>query len=403
MHIRSILLIISGSVAAYKSLELIRAFRKKGVEVDAILTKGGQQFITPLAVSSLTGNETFTDLFSLKDEVEMGHIQLSRKADAILVAPASADILAKMATGLCNDLATTALLATNKPVFIAPAMNHKMWSHPATQRNVAQLQADGITLIPPTNGEMACGETGEGRFAEVETIIEKIQQPTAAIQSSALQNRKILVTAGPTHEPIDPVRFLGNHSSGKQGIAIAKALADAGAQVELVLGPTAETPPSNVTTHRVMTAQQMLEKCQSLQPVNVAICTAAVADWKVERSTQKIKKQAGAPTPSLQLSENPDILKWLSQQATPRAELVVGFAAETETLNKNAQAKFERKGCDWLLANDVSNGNIFGKDNTQILLLPQQQKWQGTKTQIAENLTAEIIKHFEQTSQKESA
>ncbi|MDG1287625.1 MAG: bifunctional phosphopantothenoylcysteine decarboxylase/phosphopantothenate--cysteine ligase CoaBC [Rickettsiales bacterium] len=400
MAINSILLIISGSVAAYKSLELIRLFRKSGVTVDAILTKGGQEFITPLAVSSLSGNETYTDLFSLKDEVEMGHIQLSRKADAILVAPASADIIAKMATGQCNDLATTTLLATDKPVYIAPAMNHRMWENAATQRNIVQLQADGITLIEPTAGEMACGEHGMGRFAELETILSAATG--GKTQSLALRNKKVLVTAGPTHEPIDPVRYLGNRSSGKQGIAIAEALAAQGAEVHLVLGPTHEKPSHTITTYPVQTAQEMFDQCQNLLPADIAICTAAVADWKVEGSNHKIKKKSGE-SPNISLSENPDILKWLSQEATQRPELVIGFAAETESLEANANAKLAKKGCDWLLANDVSEGKVFGKDKTQILLLPEDENWHGSKREIALKLVDKITNHFNQSKKQESA
>lgn len=400
MQINSLLLIITGSVAAYKSLELIRALRKNNVEVDVILTKGAQEFITPLAVSSLTGRETYTDLFSLKDEVEMGHIQLSRKADVILVAPATADIIAKMATGQCDDLATTTLLATDKPVFVAPAMNHKMWEHAATQRNVKQLKKDGIILIEPVEGEMACGEYGVGRFAELDDILVRFQS-SQNFQDKSLQGYKALVTAGPTHEPIDPVRFLGNRSSGKQGIAIAKSLADAGAEVHLVLGPTEQAAPANVKVINVMTADEMMAAVKKIK-ADIAICAAAVADWKVAGNRQKIKKSE-AGTPSLTLQENPDILKWLSQEASPRPSLVIGFAAETENLKKNAKAKLKRKGCDWLLANDVSEGKVFGKDKNHVNFLPQDENWHGTKQSIAERLTVKIIQHFKNNKKKESA
>lgn len=402
MQIKSVLLIISGSVAAYKALEVARLFQKRGVMVDAILTSGGQQFITPLAVSSLTGRETYTDLFSLKDEVEMGHIQLSRKADAMVVAPASADIMAKMTQGLCDDLATTALLATNKPVFFAPAMNHRMWDHAATQRNVEQLQQDGLTLIAPTEGDMACGEFGVGRMAEPEAIVEAVLGNQGSIERP-LKGKRILVTAGPTHEPVDPVRYLANHSSGKQGIAIARSLAEAGAQVELVLGPTTEEAPLGVNLHRITTAQEMYEACQKLLPLDAAICTAAVADWRVESADHKIKKQDNGTPPTLSFTENPDILYWLANEAKPRPSLVVGFAAETENLQENANQKLARKQCDWLVANDVSDDKVFGKDQTQVTLLPDGEVWQGSKTSIADNLIHKITTYFEHENQKESA
>lgn len=401
MHIKSILLIITGSVAAYKSLELIRNFRKDGVEVDAIITKGGQQFITPLAVSSLTSRETYTDLFSLKDEVEMGHIQLSRKADAILVAPATADIIAKMVSGQCDDLATTSLLATNKPVFVAPAMNYKMWEHPATQRNIAQLKADGITVIEPAKGAMACGEHGVGRLAELGDIQSHFNN-SSATTLPALKNLKVVVTAGPTYEPIDPVRFLGNRSSGKQGVAIAKSLADAGAEVHLILGPSQESVPANIKLTNVGTAEEMFDAVKAVKQPDIAICTAAVADWKVAMSGNKIKKSGGSPPPLI-LEENPDILKYLSQEASPRPSLVVGFAAETQDLEGNAQAKFKRKGCDWLLANDVSSGKVFGKDKNHVTFYPDGESWHGTKQSIAEKLTAQICEYFESNKKQESA
>jgi len=399
MQIRSILLIISGSVSAYKALELIRQWRKASIEVDVVLTAGGAQFITPLQISSLTGRPTYTDLFSLKDEVEMGHIALSRKNDAIVVAPASADLLAKMAAGLADDLASTCLLATDKPVFIAPAMNHHMWRHAATQRNIAQLQADGVTLIAPEVGEMACGEHGIGRLAGLDSILAALRP-----QNTALSGMKAVVTAGPTHEPIDPVRYIGNHSSGKQGIAIAQALAKRGAQVALILGPTSQPPVQHPSIHvtPVTTAQQMFAATKAALPADIAICTAAVADWRVEAiQTEKIKKSPDGTPPPLAFTENPDILRWLSQEATPRPSLVIGFAAETENLLVNAAAKHARKGCDWLLANDVSEGRVFGADETQLHLLPHVEQWQGSKHHIAETLTDTITHYF--TSQKGSS
>lgn len=389
---RSLLLIISGSIAAYKSLELIRLLRKSGVEVDVILTQGGAEFITPLAVSSLTGRKTYTDLFSLTDEVEMGHIQLSRKNDAILVAPASADILAKMAAGMAGDLATTALLATDKPVFVAPAMNAKMWTHPATQRNLAQLKADGITVLMPESGDLACGEVGDGRMMEPEAILKSVLRSRKPVRLQGTGFR-VLVTAGPTHEPIDPVRYIGNHSSGKQGIAIAEALAAEGAEVHLVLGPTSEISPANVTTHRVTTAKEMLDACGQIMPVDVAICTAAVADWGIAKpAAQKMKKQG--KTPTLTLTENPDILATIAHCPKNRPKLVIGFAAETENMEKNASAKLARKGCDWLLANDVSGGKVFGGDTNEILFLNgkgKTERWTGSKTEIAGKLTHKIL------------
>ena len=416
---KSILLIISGSVAAYKSLEFIRLCQKQGIAVQAILTRGGAQFITPLAVSALTGTHTYTELFSLTDEVEMGHIQLSRKHDAIMVAPASADILAKMAAGLADDLATTALLATNKPVFIAPAMNVQMWNHPATQRNLRQLRGDGIHIIDPEEGEMACGEVGAGRMAEPEAILKVVSRQLPAAREeergqkaeSAMSARsaapcerqdvvqraqiKVLITAGPTHEPIDPVRYIANYSSGKQGIAIAEALAARGAEVHLVLGPSSEAVSATVTLHRVTTAQEMLAACESLLPAQVAICAAAVADWGVaEPALQKLKKRDSGEAPHLVLKENPDILATLANRKKQRPKLVIGFAAETEKLDINARAKLARKGCDWLLANDVSEGKIFGAEDNDLKFYSGSGKaehWQGTKREIAERLAEKVL------------
>ncbi len=406
MRIKSVLLIISGSVAAYKALELIRELKRNHIQVDAILTKGGQEFITPLMVSSLTGTETYTDLFSLKDEVEMGHIQLSRKADAILVAPASADTLAKMAQGQCADLATTTLLATNKPVFVAPAMNHHMWSHPATQRNIAQLIEDGVQLIAPSEGEMACGEYGVGRFADNDTIIAALNQsPLKLLENHQhqLTGKRVLVLAGPTHEMIDPVRYLGNLSSGKQGIAIAESLHHAGAEVNLILGSTPFRAMGVIDTQFVTSADEMFAATQAALPADVVICAAAIADWKVAALPDKMKKSNSGRNPVLHLTENPDILQWISQSATPRPSLVIGFAAETQNVLQNAADKLQRKQCDWLLANDVSNGQIFGADHTEIYVLPSKEHWVGSKKQIATNLTQKIIAYFEQSKTKVSA
>ncbi len=366
---RSLLLIISGSVAAYKSLEFIRLAREQGIEVTAILTKGGAKFITPLAVSSLTGRKTYDDLFSLTDEVEMGHIELSRSADAILVAPASADLLAKMAQGAADDLATTALLATNKPVFVAPAMNHKMWSHPATQRNIAQLKADGVTIIDPTEGAMACGEFGVGRLAEPADILKALGSKTNS-KRGALAGKRAIVTSGPTHEPIDPVRYIANRSSGKQGHAIAAALAAAGADVTLIAGPTRLSAPHGVTHIPVTTAQEMSEAVLHALPADIAVCAAAVSDWHVAHiASQKIKKTAAHSTPRLTLVENPDILAQLSRHKTKRPKLVIGFAAETHDVLKYARDKRNKKGCDWMVANDVSGGQAFDRDDNSVTLI----------------------------------
>jgi len=407
MNPKSILLIISGSIAAYKALELIRLLRKAEIEVDVILTKGGAQFITPLAVSSLTGRKTYTDLFSLTDEVEMGHIQLSRTHDLVLVAPASADILAKMAAGLADDLATTALLATNKPVIVAPAMNVEMWTHAATQRNIAQLKQDGIRFIEPGSGELACGEVGAGRMAEPAEIVSAILsgQSIAVRKGASLTGKKIIITAGPTYEPIDPVRFIGNHSSGKQGIAIAASLSAAGADVQLILGPSSQPVPQGITVQRVTTAQQMFEAVQASMPCDVAVCTAAVADWAPEKPlTRKLKKRDSSEAPHITLKENPDILAWLSQKATLRPELVIGFAAETEKLLENAEAKWRKKGCDWLLANEVGDDKVFNADKNEVHLFSSAAKplrWKGTKADIAAKLTEKLVKHFDSATKKE--
>ncbi|MBA4274101.1 MAG: bifunctional phosphopantothenoylcysteine decarboxylase/phosphopantothenate--cysteine ligase CoaBC [Alphaproteobacteria bacterium] len=368
---RSLLLIISGSVAAYKSLELIRLCKEQGIEVTAILTKAGAQFITPLAVSSLTGTKTYDALFSLTDEVEMGHIELSRSADAVLVAPASADIIAKMAAGIADDLATTALLATNKPVFIAPAMNHMMWKHAATKRNIAQLSKDGVTVIEPTEGSMACGEHGIGRLAEPADILRALT--TARGQAKgALAGKKVLVTSGPTHEPIDPVRYIANRSSGKQGHALATAFAEAGADVTLISGPTRLADPSNVRMVHVTTAKEMLEATLEALPSDIAVCAAAVSDWHVAHiASQKIKKTAPHSTPRLTLVENPDILAQIAQHKTKRPTLVIGFAAETHAVLKYARDKLKKKRSDWMVANDVSSGQAFERDDNSVTLITQ--------------------------------
>jgi phosphopantothenoylcysteine decarboxylase/phosphopantothenate--cysteine ligase len=392
-------LIIAGGIAAYKSLELIRRLKEREVAVRCILTRAGAEFVTPLAVASLSGEKIFTDLFSLTDEAEMGHIRLSREADLVVVAPATADLMAKMAHGLADDLASTALLATDKPVLIAPAMNPEMWAHPATQRNVRALEADGIDLVGPNSGEMACGEIGAGRMAEPEEILAPIIARLER-RDGPLAGRRALVTSGPTVEPIDPVRYITNRSSGKQGHAIAAALAAAGAEVTLVSGPVQEPAPRGCRLVQVETAREMLEACKAALPVDVAVCVAAVADWRVAApEAQKMKKKPGEAPAALALVENPDILKTLAQAGPARPALVVGFAAETEAVVAHAEQKLERKGCDWILANDVSpaSGTFGGKAN-QIHLIRKNQSpesWPAqAKTEVAARLAAEITAHF---------
>ena len=397
----NILLIISGSVAAFKSLELIRRLRERGAIVRVIVTKGGEHFVTPLSVAALSEQPVYTDLWSLKDEIEMGHIRLSREADFVVVAPASADIIAKMANGLADDLASTTLLACNKPVFVAPAMNTMMWNHPATQRNIAQIQQDGAVLIAPSEGTLACGEVGAGRMAEVEDIVKAL---FAVSSHQSLVGVKALVTSGPTYEPIDPVRFIGNRSSGKQGHAIAAALARAGAQVHLVSGPTSLPDPAGVKTTHVTTAEQMLAACDNALPVDIAVCAAAVADWRAsEPSARKLKKAALGSVPELHLIENPDILAHIAAHPSKRPPLVIGFAAETEALEENAAAKLKRKQCDWILANDVSEGQGFDREENTITLLTQKDevKWpRMSKQAIAEKLVEEIIAYRSTTNAK---
>lgn len=397
---RRILLIVSGGIAAYKSLELVRRLRERGASVRPILTAGGAKFVTPLALASLAEEKVYTDLFSLTDEAEMGHIRLSREADLVVVAPATADLMAKMANGLADDLASTALLATDKPVLIAPAMNPMMWQHPATVRNRERLEADGVTSVGPGMGDMACGETGAGRMAEPLDIIAAIEAVFSRSQLRA-HGLRALVTSGPTFEPLDPVRFLGNRSSGKQGHAIAAALAQHGMHVVLVSGPVALPDPPGVEVIRVETAREMLAACQQALPVDVAVCAAAVADWRPEqREPQKIKKRAGELGPTIGLTENPDILATLSRPGPTRPRLVIGFAAETENLIANARAKLERKGCDWLVANAVDDqAGVFGGDRNEVHLLRAgedgvaEDAWPAmSKAEVARRLATEIAR-----------
>lgn len=364
---KRILLIIGGGIAAFKALDLIRRLRERGAQVTPVLTRAGEEFVTPLSVSALAGNKVYRDLFDLTDEAEMGHIELSRSADLIVVAPATADLMAKMAQGHADDLASTLLLATDTPVLIAPAMNVRMWQHPATQRNIATLKGDGIGFVGPAEGDMACGEYGPGRMAEPLEIVTAID---AALSDGPLKGKRIVVTSGPTHEPIDPVRYIANRSSGAQGTAIARALAALGAEVIFVTGPADVAPPEGVTVVKVETAQQMLEAVQGALPADAAVFAAAVADWRVaSASNSKIKKTKGG-LPVLEFAENPDILATVSQMEQGRPGLVVGFAAETDHVIENATAKRVRKGCDWIVANDVSHetGIMGGAENDITLI-----------------------------------
>ncbi|WHU03027.1 bifunctional phosphopantothenoylcysteine decarboxylase/phosphopantothenate--cysteine ligase CoaBC [Sphingomonas sp. NIBR02145] len=389
---KKILLIVGGGIAAYKACELIRLCRKAGIEVKCVLTEGGQHFVTPMTLAALSENQVYTNLFDLKDEAEMGHIQLSREADLVVVAPATADLLAKMAAGIADDLATTLLLATDKPVLAAPAMNVRMWQHAATRRNVATLRGDGVTVLEPDEGPMACGEYGPGRLPEPEAIlaaIQKFSEPKSGAPRP-LAGKHVLVTAGPTHEPIDPVRYIANRSSGKQGYAIAGALAALGAKVTLVSGPVTLATPPGVTRIDVETAQEMANAVAQALPADAAVMVAAVGDWHVERAGQKLKKQGGAP-PRLELTENPDILAMLG--ASPRRPgLVVGFAAETEQVLEHAAAKRTRKGADWIVANDVS-GDVMGGEANAVHLVTADgvESWERLpKDEVARRLAQRI-------------
>jgi phosphopantothenoylcysteine decarboxylase/phosphopantothenate--cysteine ligase len=388
---KNILLIIAGGIAAYKSLELIRRLRDAGAAVTPVMTKSAHEFVTPMSVSALAGRAVHQDLFDLTTEAEMGHIQLSRSADLVVVAPATADLMAKMATGLANDLASTLLLATDTPVLIAPAMNVRMWDHPATQRNIATLTADGISFVGPNSGDMACGEYGAGRMAEPAEILVAIDRH---LSDGPLRGRRILVTSGPTHEPIDPVRYIANRSSGAQGAAIAAALRDLGAHVVFVTGPADVPPPSGVEVVRVESAADMLRETTAALPVDAAVFAAAVADWRVSSASgSKIKKVNGA-LPELRLAENPDILATVSQMTSDRPSLVIGFAAETDDVIANATAKRVRKGCDWIVANDVSPATgIMGGSENQVTLITEQgaDTWpRMTKDDTARALAARI-------------
>ncbi len=386
-----VLLIVAGGIAAYKALELVRLLRKSGHDVTAVLTEGGAHFVTPLSLQVLTESKVYTDLWSLTDESEMGHIQLSRAADLVVVAPASADILAAMAAGRAHDLATTVLLATDKPVLAAPAMNVRMWQHAATMANVATLRSRGVAFVGPEDGVMACNEFGPGRLAEPPAILDAIE---GFFGPKPLAGRHALVTSGPTHEPIDPVRYIANRSSGRQGTAIAEALLRLGARVTLVSGPTAQSLPAGATVERVETAVQMLAACQAALPADIAVCAAAVADWHVVAAGHKLKKQPGAAPPTITLQPNPDILATLSAAGPMRPRLVVGFAAETEDVAANALAKRLRKGCDWIVANDVRPATgIMAGDANEVLLVTADgvEDWpRMPKTEVASRLATRI-------------
>ncbi len=396
----NILLIISGGIAAYKSLDLIRRMRERGVSVTPVMTQAACEFVTPLSVSALAGVQVYHDLFDLTAESDMGHIQLSRSADLVVVAPATADLIAKMANGLANDLASTLLLATDTPVLIAPAMNVQMWDHPATQRNLAQLVADGVHIVGPNPGDMACGEYGPGRMSEPLEIIDAI---AAHFAPRPLEGHKVLVTSGPTHEPIDPVRYIANRSSGAQGTAIAAALRDLGADVRFVTGPSDVPPPNGVHVIQVESAHDMFDAVKANLDVSCAIFAAAVADWRVENASgSKIKKQNGS-LPELSLTENPDILAHVAQLGTDaRPPLVIGFAAETDDVIENATDKRARKGCDWIVANDVSpETEIMGGSENQVILVTEQgaDQWPRlSKGEVAAKLAERIADEILGTS-----
>ncbi len=390
---KNILLIIGGGIAAYKVLELIRLMGKNGAKVVPVMTRAAEEFVTPLSVSALAGTPVRSALFNLEDEAEMGHIQLTRAADLVVVAPATADLMAKMAHGLANDMASTLLIARNKPVLLAPAMNVAMWENAATRRNVSSLRADGCTFIGPDKGEMACGEFGLGRMAEPAAILDAI---TAHFADGPLKGKRVLVTSGPTHEPIDPVRYIANRSSGLQGSEIARALVAQGAEVVFVTGPAEAARPEGAEVIEVETALQMAAAVDAAGAMDAAIFAAAVADWRVaQASGSKLKKAAGKALPELELVENPDILARVSQRTKGRPDLVIGFAAETDDVVENATAKRKRKGCDWIMANDVGGARpVMGGPDNQVVLIRESgsEKWPWmSKKEVAEALAAKIV------------
>ncbi|MFM2356532.1 MAG: bifunctional phosphopantothenoylcysteine decarboxylase/phosphopantothenate--cysteine ligase CoaBC [Pseudomonadota bacterium] len=389
---KRILLVIGGGIAAYKSLDLIRRLKERGAAVTPVLTRAGEEFVTPLSVAALAGEKVYRALFDLTDEAEMGHIQLSRVADLIVVAPATADLMSKMAQGRADDLASTLLLATDTRVLVAPAMNVRMWTHPATQRNLATLRGDGVLFVGPNEGEMACGEYGPGRMSEPLEIVAAVE---AALGEGPLSGRHVLVTSGPTHEPIDPVRYIANRSSGAQGTALAAALRDLGAAVTFVTGPASVPPPAGVTVVRVETARQMLDAVQAALPAEAAVFAAAVADWRVANgSDRKMKKDGTGKAPALEFAENPDILATVAGLKKGRPALVVGFAAETDEVIAHATAKRARKGCDWIVANDVSPGTgIMGGTENAVTIVTEAgaESWpRMAKDEVARRLAARI-------------
>ncbi|AHC73759.1 phosphopantothenoylcysteine decarboxylase/phosphopantothenate--cysteine ligase [Candidatus Endolissoclinum faulkneri L5] len=395
---KKIILIVGGGIAAYKALDLTRRLRDRGAIVHAILTKAAEHFVTRLSLSVLTENKVYTNLFELTEDSEMKHINLSRSSDLIIVAPATADLIAKMANGLCEDLASTLLLATDNDVLIAPAMNLRMWEHPATKTNLTRLISRGVRIAWPNKGYMACGEHGFGRMSEVTDIVTEAENYFVK-RSGSLAGRKAIVTSGPTYESIDPVRYIANRSSGKQGYSIAKALVDLGSDVTLVSGPTSEPYPLGVNTVLIESATDMLAACEAALPVDIVVCAAAISDWRVKTiSKHKLKKESGG-IKTLQLIENADILQILSQKTEGRPALMVGFAAETENVLEHAMAKLTRKGCDWVVANNVSSEvNTFGSDNNTIYLLSNDklENWPTmTKVEIAHRLAANIAEYFQ--------
>jgi phosphopantothenoylcysteine decarboxylase/phosphopantothenate--cysteine ligase len=410
---KRILLVIGGGIAAYKALDLVRRLRERGARVRAAMTKAAAEFVTPLSVASLTGDRVYDDLFSLTDEAEMGHIELSRDADLVIVAPATADLLAKLASGLANDLASTLLLATDKKVLAAPAMNLRMWLHPATQRNLEALRKDGVLFVGPNDGDMACGEYGPGRMAEpleiVAAIASALESDTAialppgigtrpAETNGALAGKRVVVTSGPTHEPIDPVRYIANRSSGKQGHAIARAAAEAGADVVLVSGPVNLPDPAGVRTQHVTTAQDMLAAVSAALPANIFVATAAVADWRMAEAGASKLKKSGNGAPKLNLVENPDILATIAHRNHDRPKLVVGFAAETDDVLAHARKKLDAKGCDMIVANDVSPATgIMGGDTNTIHLVTHSgvESWPTLdKEEVARRLVARLAREL---------
>ena len=393
MKRQSVLLIISGSIAAIKTPDLIRKLRAKDIDVRCVMTRAAEEFVSPNEIEQLSGHPVSVDIFAPSEKKDMWHIRFSRETDLIVVAPASADIIAKMALGLADDMASATLLANNKRLLVAPAMNTQMWIHPATKRNVAQIVQDGALIIEPREGMLACGEVGVGRMAEPDDIVHEIEQIIHS--SNALKGTRALVTSGPTHEAIDPVRYIGNHSSGKQGHAIASALAAQGAQVTLISGPTMLADPYGIKTVHVKNAEEMLTACEQALPADIAVCAAAVADWRVSQpSARKLKKAADGDVPELHLIENPDILAHLAHHPKHRPTLVIGFAAETEAVLENAAKKRKNKGCDWIIANDVSNNLAFGSDENKVTLITakEQESWPlMSKVAVAEKIIEKII------------